>query len=132
MRSRWYVGILIIAWSIQFSPAGIAAADDPDWRRTASAQSQELAAYIEGPWYVTGSYDDPEKPEPVSFRVYLLSGGTFVDRDNYRGRWLISGEAFTMFYSDESQLAYVGVAEEGEIIGRFRGRDTSGEFRMSR
>jgi hypothetical protein len=93
--------------------AAIAAADNPNWCQASSAQTQELAAYIEGPWYVTGSYDDPEQPEPVDLRVYLLSDGTFVDRDNYRGRWLVSGEGFAMFYADESQLAYVGVAEEG-------------------
>lgn len=96
----------------------------------AAAQSREGSNFISGVWRVTGGYSTGENV--VNFTVTVSPDGTFVDRDNYRGRWVISGSSFTMFYPDESQLGYVGTISGDTISGRFDGRDVAGHFRMSR
>jgi hypothetical protein len=93
--------------------------------------AREGAGFITGAWNIEGSYDEAGR-EPVGFTVTFASDGTFVDRDNYRGRWLISGSSFTMYYPDESQLGYVGAISGDMIIGRFEGLQNSGAFQMSR
>jgi hypothetical protein len=86
-----------------------------------------------GVWRVNGVFDDPSKAdEPVDFWVALLSDGTFVDRDNYRGRWVATDDVLAFSYYDESKLLYVGVVRGDRIDGHFAGVDTSGSFGMSR
>jgi hypothetical protein len=96
---------------------------------TAQCQSREGAGFISGEWRVTGGYADGASG--VDFTVTFSPDGTFVDRDGYRGRWIISGGAFTMYYPDESQLGYIGVIQGGRISGRFDGLDTAGTFQMT-
>lgn len=91
---------------------------------------REGAQFIVGRWNFTGAYSDGQND--IGFWADFRPDGTFVDRDNYPGRWVISGSSFSMFYPDESQLGYVGVIENGRVSGRFDGATTSGVFEMSR
>jgi hypothetical protein len=96
------------------------------------ASIADLAGYS-GVWQVNGAFDDPAKAdEPVDFWIVLLSDGTFVDQDNYRGRWVAADNVFAFSYFDESKLLYVGAVREDRIEGNFAGVDTSGIFVMSR
>lgn len=98
---------------------------------TAPAAPREGADFISGAWNIGGSYADGTEGS-VNFVATFAADGTFVDRDNYRGRWIISGSSFSMFYPDESELGYTGTIQGREISGLFFGRDTYGRFRMSR
>ena len=98
---------------------------------TAPASPREGADFISGAWNISGSYTDGSTGS-VAFVATFAADGTFVDRDNYRGRWIISGSSFTMFYPDESELGYTGTIQGREINGLFFGRDTNGQFRMTR
>ena len=93
-------------------------------------QQYEGAALVVGQWRVGGQFD--QNGGPVNFGVTLSADGTFVDTDDYKGRWLVSGSSFSMYYPDESELGYAGTIKGGAISGRFRGRDNSGVFRMER
>lgn len=95
----------------------------------AMAQTREGASFISGEWRITGSYSDGTSG--IDFTVRFSSDGTFVDRDNFRGRWLITGSSFAMFYPDDSQLGYTGVISGNRITGRFEGASTAGSFTMS-
>lgn len=90
---------------------------------------REGAAFIGGRWNVTGSYDDIT--DPVDFWVSFSRDGTFVDRDNYPGTWLVAGSSFSMTYTSV-EMGYVGEIENGVISGRFSGGSISGQFRMVR
>lgn len=94
------------------------------------ADAIEGADFIAGKWQFSGSFSD--QPDGVGFTATFARNGTFVDQDNYPGRWIVSGQTFAMFYPDESELGYVGVIRGDEIVGRFRGRTVSGDFRMRR
>lgn len=95
-----------------------------------SAAAQE-GSFVAGRWNVTGSYDGESTPS-VNFWIQFNADGTCVDRDNYRCRWIIWGQAFTLFYPDESELGYVGSLSGNTIAGRFKGRDVAGIFEMRR
>jgi hypothetical protein len=126
------IGLVAIAGALQFGATTDAVAGAPKWLQSLSVQREDSDSRLEGTWYVTGSYDDLANPEPVDFRVYLMSDGTFVDSDNYRGRWVVSNASFAMYYADEAELGYVGLVEGRTITGRFRGEHTSGLFQMTR
>jgi len=98
---------------------------------SAPSAPREGSDFISGAWNIAGSYTDGTEGA-VNFSATFATDGTFVDRDNYRGRWIISGASFTMFYPDESELGYVGTIQGREISGLFFGRETNGQFRMSR
>lgn len=105
-------------------------AHGPAFAQANSAASQrEGAAFISGRWDVSGSYDDIS--DPVEFWVSFSRDGTFVDRDNYAGTWLVAGSSFSMTYTSV-EMGYVGQIENGAISGRFDGGDISGRFRMVR
>ena len=102
----------------------------PAWAQSAPAPIPG-ADQIAGTWQFTGRFDG-EETGSVNFSATFAGDGTFVDQDDYPGRWILSGQAFSMFYPDESELGYVGVLRGGEITGRFQGKSASGDFRMTR
>lgn len=107
-----------------------AAAYEPAFAQANSVAGQrEGAGFISGRWNVTGAYDDIT--DPVDFWVSFSHDGTFVDRDNYQGTWLIAGSSFSMTYTSV-EMGYVGQIQNGAISGRFGGGSISGEFRMAR
>ena len=107
-----------------------AVAQSSAFAQTNGATGQrEGAAFIAGRWNVTGSYDDIT--DPVDFWVSFSRDGTFVDRDNYAGTWLVAGSSFSMTYSTVD-MGYVGQIQSGAISGRFGGGTISGQFRMDR
>lgn len=107
------------------APMSVSAQVDP------ASVARQGAGYIPGAWHISGQYDQIGQ-EPVGFRATFAPDGTFVDRDGYPGRWIISGATFAMFYPDESQLGYVGTIDGDTISGRFEGLSNSGSFQMQR
>lgn len=95
-----------------------------------SAQAQS-GSFQAGRWNVTGTYDGESTPS-VNFWIQFNADGTCIDRDNYRCRWIVSGQAFTLFYPDESELGYVGTLSGNTVAGRFVGLHTGGTFSMRR
>lgn len=118
------------ALALQFATGAAGAAPLADACQTNKAIQVEGADFITGTWHVTGGYDDGG--DSVNFDVTFAADGSFVDADNFPGRWMISGSSFTMYYPDETWLGYVGAIQGNAIIGRFQGRDNSGQFEMSR
>ena len=133
--ARASTALIVVASAILVLPriAVDAKAQPRDDSGGAESAIEDRTEFISGSWYFSGGYDDPaRRDEAVDFSAYFLSDGTFVDRDNYRGRWIAAGDSFSMYYLDASQLVYVGTIDGARVAGRFRGRDVSGHFQMTR
>ncbi len=125
------VTVVVLASTLQLTSGTAVAAPSAEacQAEKPSAQNLEGADFIAGSWRVTGTYDDGGS---VNFVITFAADGSFVDSDNFPGRWLISGSHVSVYYPDESWLGYVGAIEGDTITGRFRGSDNSGQFQMSR
>jgi hypothetical protein len=124
------IAAFVLASALQLASGTAFAAPSAEACQADKASPQiEGANFIAGSWRVTGTYDDGGN---VNFVITFAADGSFVDSDNFPGRWLISGSNVSVYYPDESWLGYVGAIEGDTITGGFRGSDNSGQFQMSR
>jgi len=120
---RIVAALLFAAFALSAPLAGAAPQVDP------AVAARQGVSFVVGMWTISGEYDQ-QSSQSVGFDVTFYPNGTFIDRDGFTGRWIISGDTFSMYYPDESQLGYVGRISGDVVTGRFEGLDNSGTFQM--